>query len=300
MGEREFSSALTSVMRLEISLRRVVRFELMKLYGRHWLVNSGDIFSTLESRIDKDRRSGMYVEGTSELSYLSLSELTSLIFKICWQPVFRSVFSDRLYLQKDLQRLTIPLRNKIAHFRPVSREDLFNLRTTDGLLESLSAHYTSESLTSFHIPSDPEYVNDWIDPETERKAISELEGHGFKPVWEATTQLNNLRTYGYSLGAGIYCGHFFIEIFSDTYFPIVRLNQFMCRQTYEITFMTLKANKLRVFFSLRNDPRECSKKIRSLGKVLSLNQGNLSQDETDLVSEYFVGPSLAPQICFAI
>lgn len=58
--------------------------------------------------------------------------------------------------------------------------------------------------------------------------------------------------------------------------------------------MTLKANKLRVFLSLRNDAKECTKRIRSPSRALVSSHDTVQYDEDNPVSEYFIGPNLAP------
>lgn len=272
----------------------------MRLYGRKWLVESRGLFEQLEDRIERERKSGLLLTGASELSYLSLSELTHFIFKSQWKDIFNTVFGNQIYFHNDIKSETIPLRNKLAHFRPISKLDLFNLNSANRLLLALADYYSSDQLTLFHIPSDPEYSSDWVDPLIQEEASSQLSKLDFMPVWEATSQLDTLRSRGYSIGAGIFCGHFFVEIYSTDGFPVKSLNDFLNRQNQSVTFMSLYADKLRVFFSLRNDPRECARLIRSLGKILTCGVTCNELDGSEHLSEYFIGLSIKPIICFAI
>lgn len=297
-----FQSALAIVREFELTLRRVARLELMRRHGRHWLAESRSLYDTIEPRILSDSKAGLFDTSSSELSYLTLSELSFFIFKQGWNTVFRDIFGGHQGYLADIQTKITPLRNKVAHFRSVKREDLFNARGISEMREQLREHYTASSLTVFHIQSDPCYSESWIDNSVVKEATNALRLNQHETIWGVIAEGEYLRKFGISLGLGIYNGHLFVEFFSDSEFPVSALDQHLTKNKESISFLSLNAEKLRVFYSLVNGERETGKLIRSLYRILG-NSGNLknaTQDELSEVNEYFIGPNVPPTISFAL
>lgn len=298
----DFAAALRTVMEFELMLRRVTRLELMRRYGRKWLVEAPALYETIEPRIATDTRTGIYDSSCSELSYLTLRELSEFIFKQSWNSMFRSVFDGKLGYLSEIQTKINPLRNKVAHFRSVKKIDLFNARGIAEMRDCLRSHYTVSDLTVFHIQSDPCYSDLWIDEVITSEALASLRALKHENLWVIAAEGDYLRQFGYSLGLGVFHGHVFFEFFNEAGFPIEELDQFLVRHKEAISFISLHANKLRVFFSLANEPRDTAKLARGVQKILGAFRKNVESAERNSygVTEYFVGPNTAPMFSFAL
>src|SRR4051812_25659434 len=111
--------AYKKVLFFEILLRRIIRWEAREARGRQWLSALGDLQDSIEDRIQSEKRLRSYNSHSSELSYLSLSELLEIIFRVLWKECFQHVLSDRKHMRaKPCQGLNA-VRNKVAHFRPI-------------------------------------------------------------------------------------------------------------------------------------------------------------------------------------
>jgi hypothetical protein len=298
----DFEAALQTVMEFELTLRRITRLELMRRYGRKWLVEVPGLYETIEPRIAMDTRAGIYDSSCSELSYLTLRELSDFIFKQSWNTIFRAVFDGKLGYLSDIQKKINPLRNKIAHFRSVKRMDLFNARGIAEMRDGLRMHYTVGDLTAFHIQSDPCYSDSWIDGSITGEAIRALAEVGHENLWIVAAEGDYLRQFGFSLGLGLFHGHVFFEFFNERGFPIEELDLYLVRNKESISFISLHANKLRVLFSLANDPRDTAKLARGVQKILAAAGNDLIPEEPNAygVTEYFVGPNTPPMFSFAL
>jgi len=300
--QQNFETALQTIMQFELTLRRVIRFELMRRYGRKWLVEAPVLYETIEPRIATDTRAGIYDSSCSELSYLTLRELSDFIFKQSWNSIFRSVFNGKLSYLSEIQTKINPLRNKVAHFRPVRKMDLFNARGIAEMRECLRNHYTGSDLTVFHIQSDPCYSDLWIDSVVASEAMDSLRAVNHENLWSIAAEGDYLRQFGYSLGLGVFHGHVFFEFFNEEGFPIEELDRFLVSHKEAISFFSLHANKLRVFFSLANEPKDTAKLARGVQKILSnyRKKIDLAEHSSYGVTEYFVGPTMAPMFSFAL
>jgi hypothetical protein len=216
--------------------------------------------------------------------------------------MFRGVFHGKLGYLSEIQQKITPLRNKVAHFRPIKKVDLFNARGIAEMRDELRSHYTMSNLTTFHIQSDPCYIDSWIDRDITSEAINALTDAQHDQIWAVVAEGEHLRQLGYSLGLGIFNGHLFLEFYSDTGFPVEALDNHLQKNKEAITFLSLHANKLRVFFSLANDQKETSKQARGIQRLLSANRQSQTSDgsNTGGVTEYFVGPNMAPTFSFAL
>lgn len=283
-------------------LRRLARLELMKNYGRKWLISVNSLYDTIEPRISSDIRAGIYDSTSSELSYLTLNELSNFVFKILWSTIFKNIFNSQLSYLSDIQLKVSPLRNKVAHFRPIKTEDLFNTKIIFELRERLREYYSDPSLTQFYIPSDPCNYELWIDSEIISEVMVTLSSFNHERIWEVMDDAEPLRKYGFSFGLGVFNGHLFVEFYKDGDFPVTKLDDYMNANKELISFISLNANKLRIFFPLKNECKDNSKLIRSAFKVLAVSQStsiSLQKNFSD-VSEHFIGPNIPATFSFAI
>jgi hypothetical protein len=300
--QKDFQLALQAVMEFELTLRRVARLELMRRHGRRWLSETDALYEKVEPRIKIESKSGLYDSSCSELSYLTLKELSEFIFRQSWNTIFRKVFAGNFGYLSDIQRKINPLRNKIAHFRPIRKEDLFNARGVTDMLQQLRTHYTVSDLTLFHIQSDPCYCDAWVDEGIVSEGCQVLQSFNHDQLWGAVSEGEYLRQYGYSLGLGVFHGHVFVEFFSEFGFPVFELDKFCIKNKENLTFLSLHANKLRVFFSLVNEQRETAKLIRALHRLLGSGYSNMREPQSLVgeVTEHFIGPNMPPTFSFAL
>lgn len=301
--QKDFQLALQAVMEFELTLRRVARLELMRQHGRRWLSETDALYEKVEPRIRIESKSGLYDISCSELSYLTLKELSEFIFRQSpWNTIFRKVFAGNFGYLSDIQRKINPLRNKIAHFRPIRKEDLFNARGITEMRQQLRDHYTVSELTLFHIQSDPCYCDAWVDEGVISEGREVLQDFNHDQLWGVVSEGEYLRQYGYSLGLGVFHGHVFIEFFNDSGFPVSALDNYCIKHKENLTFVSLHANKLRVFFSLVNEQRETAKLIRALHKLLGSSHSNQHDPQILVgeVTEHFIGPNMPPTFSFAL
>jgi hypothetical protein len=108
---------------IETYLRVVARWELRGRNPADWrgLIPSL-ILAEAEARQEQERSIGYLDERKSGiLSYLNLSELKDLILGPLW-PAFRKQWPPEDMVRSEFKKL-IAIRNKIAHFRPVTSRD---------------------------------------------------------------------------------------------------------------------------------------------------------------------------------
>src|ERR1700674_275586 len=132
-------SAYRRVLFFEILLRRAIRWEARGARGRQWLGAFGELQDRIEDRIQSERRSGFFNSHSSELSYLSLSELLEIVFDCLWQECLQQVLSNRKHIRFGPCRGLSSVRNKVAHFRPVDKSDANALFAADYLFEAMGS-----------------------------------------------------------------------------------------------------------------------------------------------------------------
>jgi hypothetical protein len=126
---------------IETYLRLVVRWEASGLQGAAWKsFIPPELQKQIGEKLSQERGVG-YLDArpASPLSYLTLAELKDIITGPMWAGDFRRWGALELVLG-DFRKL-IAVRNKIAHFRPVTARDLRNvIRFAEDLIE-WTAHY---------------------------------------------------------------------------------------------------------------------------------------------------------------
>jgi len=284
----------------ELMLRRLIRWEMTGKYGRLWLFKLGNQLDTI-SRIEAyEKRLNLYEPSTSELSYLSLTELLSIIFLDQWRGLFEDVFGNDKGLAKRIQYSIVPIRNKIAHFRPVRKADNDMLGLAHEVRSCLEQYYSAAEPVEDYLSSDPELLCEQIEPGIVEPIVKKFSGFGIAEVWQSYGMIEGIRALGVSLGLGIGANHFFIEMRWPRDPPIDVLNRWTLASRFCVTSVVISGNLVRMFFPYRAEMKELRKSIRAIGSMPSSavdqqrDVGNCStleylvdSDQTALVSMGF-------------
>lgn len=264
-----------SIGQIEITLRRALRFELMGTYGRKWLVSLGDNFDLIQERLRNEALSSR--RPISELSYLSLGELVHILFDQLWTAHFAKIFNQRRSFKSSLLRDLTPLRNKVAHFREISKQDVFNLASAAECIGLMSDYYSHPSRTSAYLPADPYWISDSIDSDGEQTLVKQLEELNLANLWDEYSAFESIKTVGLRTGVGLYAKHFFLELYSaDTSAFTPALAHWYANHNDTVTFVRCGKKIIRVFWTTSLTAVDLKKDIRSL--LRTLLDKNLSND----------------------
>lgn len=290
----------------EVTLRRVVRWELMTKYGRSWLSETGEYLDLINDRITAEVKKGMTRGSSSYLSYLTLGELQALIFKDFWQNSFANIFDGKKSLQKDLLERVMPVRNKVAHFRPITNSEYLSLNVVTDFFNILKQHYQISSHTLFYLSGDPQNANELLDPTLLNEAQVSLKGFGCESLLEVFFGLQWLRAYGVSPGIGIFKNNFFIELYFDKGYSSDTLRNWVEKKEYEVTVATFsdRPKVVRIFIPLVLEVKIISKTIEAFANIAKDScQGdefdNQSVDLKEVASEIFIEKSEGKNLSFA-
>ena len=110
---------------IESFLRTLVRWELRGLNPAAWQgMIPAEVLSEAKARQDQERAiCYVDVRKCGLLSYLTLSELKDIIIGPLWERAIRNHWPPLDLVQGEFKKL-IAIRNKVAHFRPVTSRDL--------------------------------------------------------------------------------------------------------------------------------------------------------------------------------
>lgn len=111
------------ISRLENHMRDLIVYRLTRLAGEKWIKQRvpEDIRKEWMTRIGKERSLGRAVR--RPIDYADFSDLMDIICRRDnWRDEFHTLFENKNDLQASFVRL-IPVRNAIAHSRPLSRSD---------------------------------------------------------------------------------------------------------------------------------------------------------------------------------
>lgn len=277
----------------EILLRRVLRWELMSSEGRSWLLCLGDHFNEIELRIKREKNAGLYSKGSSELSYLTLSELIRIIFSELWFKKFSRVFSGDKGLSKLLINSVVPLRNKLAHFRPIDIFDLSNLKTIHIAESLLKKFYSNDSCMEFYLSSDPDWVDEMLDEDNINEIRICLSKYNLIGLLDEFWKIDSIRNNRYWPGIGLYKDHIFIELhyFEDS--PALDIESWLDTNKHEVTLITKTQSKLRFFWPIILGKQDIKKGIIGLQRMITHSSKNRLQDNINFTSEYFVQQHLS-------
>lgn len=140
---------------VESYLRTLVRWELRGAYPADWKGRLPARFvAAAKERCDQERTIGYLDERRSGLlSYLNLSELKDVITDALWGAALTDAWPPKELLRGEFKKL-IGIRNKVAHFRPVTARDLRVISRFVEDLEDWTKHYKRARLYAPFIESD--------------------------------------------------------------------------------------------------------------------------------------------------
>lgn len=294
------------ISEFEVTLRRVVRWELMSKYGSAWLSETDEYLDLINDRIAAEVKRGMTRGSSSYLSYLTLGELQSLIFKDFWQSSFANVFNGKKSFQKDLIQRVIPVRNKIAHFRPVTNAEYSGLAVASDVFNVLKQHYQTSSHTLFYMSGDPQNASELLDSNLLAEAKAGLKGFECESLLEIFFGLQWLRAYAVSPGMGVFKNNLFIEFYFDKNYSLNTLKNWIEKKEYEINIATFSNIPMvvRIFIPLVLGGKAISKTIEAFANIAkdSCQGDGLNHQPADLkelASEIFVDKSEGKALSFA-
>jgi len=106
---------------LEKTLRCFVRNELSKICEKWWRQRiPGDVWSAAEERKRDEEKRLMHSIDLHPLWYVDFYDYVKIIVrKNNWEEVFKAVFINKEGFKTSMEKL-VPIRNKVAHMRPLS------------------------------------------------------------------------------------------------------------------------------------------------------------------------------------
>ena len=283
-----------------------MRWELMTKYGRSWLSETGGYLDLINDRIAAEVKKGMTRGSSSYLSYLTLGELQTLIFRDFWQNSFANIFDGKKSLQKELLERVLPVRNKIAHFRPVTNAEYSGLNVAVNFFNILKQHYQTSSHTLFYLSGDPQTAGELLDPTLLNEALVILKGFGCESLLEVFFGLQWLRAYGMSPGIGVFKNNLFVELYFDKNYSSDTLRNWVEKKEYEVTVATFSdlPKVVRIFVPLVLGVKVISKTIEAFANTAKEScQGegfnNQPVDLKEVASEIFIDKSEGKNLSFA-
>ncbi len=284
-------SAYKKVLFFEILLRRVIRWEARGARGRQWLGAFGELHDRIEDRIQSERRSGSFNSHSSELSYLSLSELFEIVFDCLWEECFQQVLSNKRHIRINPCRGLNAVRNKVAHFRPVDENDRKALSNAEYLFEALGSYYRNHLKARAYIPGDFDRADDQLNDEELGKLSAYLGGHGADSVWDEFQRLDSVRAYGMSPGIGVVSHHVFYELYTKGAFGASRLVDCLERNKQEITFMNvgITASYVRIFMPIKIGAPDILKVMKKITVAARESLEDPPHIPADVIREFDLG-----------
>jgi hypothetical protein len=278
----------------------------MTKYGRAWLSETNGYLDLINDRIAAEVKKGMTRGSSSYLSYLTLGELQTLIFRDFWQSSFANIFHGKKSLQKELLERVMPVRNKIAHFRPITNTEYTGLNVASDFFNTLKQHYQTSSHTLFYLSGDPQNACELLDSASLEEAQVSLKEFGCESLLEVFFSLQWLRAYGVSPGIGIFKNNLFIELYFDKNYSLDILRNWIEKKEYEITIATFSnsPNVVRIFIPLILGAKVISKTIdgfANISKEACHGNGFNQQpaDSKEIASEIFIDKSEGKTLSFA-
>ena len=281
--------AYENIAAFEILLRRLLRWHLMSQYGRGWLVKIGaEYYELIELRIQQEKRTGQYSKSSSELSFLTLGELISIIFERLWHSSFKVLFKSDLGLREALRRSILPLRNKVAHFRTVDQFDLnLGIRYALELKEYLYEYYGSPERIPLYVTSDLDATDDLIDKDIIRQIRAELSALGIDYFWDEFGKLESVRFNSVGCGFGIFDDNIFIELDLSLQNIHLDFTEWFELHKYCISSIVFDDPKFRIFMPSKSDKDSVKRAMNSLNKRISHNV-RFAENDHFVESEYLI------------
>jgi hypothetical protein len=143
---------------MEAYLRFMLRWELVGAFAENWKTHLADVMDEAEKRLEQER--ALRIIDADELnimSYMMLSDLKDVMFRDTVWPLFKQQWPPMDMLQTDF-KLLIAVRNKNAHFRPVTPRDLRAIERVQTIISEMTEHYRRERANAF--PKAPDKLPD--------------------------------------------------------------------------------------------------------------------------------------------
>ena len=293
-------TAYQNIAAFEILLRRLLRWQLMSLHGREWLIQIGsDYYDLIDYRIRNEKKNGQYWNGSSELSFLSLSELISLVFDKLWFSSFRVVFKSDIGLKEALRKSIIPLRNKVAHFRTIDQFDLnIGVRYIPELRQHLCEYYSSPDRVPLYISSDLDASDDLIDLEIQNQINKELIFYGIEYFWNEFGKFESIRAINIGCGFGIFDGNLFIELDLSQNNNQLNLVDWFNQNKYCVNSISFDEPKIRIFIPLKAEKDAVKRTMSSLYKKIA-HDIKIPLSNNFVEDEYIINSKLGEPVSLA-
>ena len=291
LRERD-KQAYEQVFNHETLLRRVLRWELRGHFGQHWYGELGKYCARVEDQIQSEKVESCYDPRVSALGYLGLRDSTALITGRHWDDIFKPIFSGSVqkHTIKSGLRSVISVRNKVAHFRPVSSYQV-EFGVAEKMRSALSEYYDLKLNAAFHLSGEPEKRGEQFGTTEINRLVECLSQLGLKLVWEKYSSLESMRTEGLSPGFGVVGHHVFYEIYGNGSFKSEPILRWIKRVEHEVTFLNIgkHANYLRVFIPIKQGPREISKCMRGLASTAKAGNSDKWKTMDEIRTEFDFG-----------
>jgi hypothetical protein len=280
--------AYSKVASCEGFLRRVLRWELRGHAGNQWKREINSRISDLIERQAVERMNGLYIDHGCPFAYLSLNELVEVMFRDLWKPIFREVFGNNRATAADLHRLR-QIRNRIAHFRPVSEAQVSMLDTAFAILDGLRAYYGRHKQSHAYIPGAFERAEEQLDSDETALLISQLGASERNELWSEFGKQEAIRAKGLSPGMGVVHHHVFFELYTRGSFSADPVHRFALRFQDSITFLNVGcfSDYVRVFVPLKNDLQNIKKILREFYETADDANTNGTIDSPETTTRKF-------------
>jgi hypothetical protein len=140
--QEDYGACYRTLFEIESYLRWLARWELRGNGGAEWLgLLPEELLAEVRVRIRQEQEARVVDDLKSGLlSYLHLSELKDLLCTTLWDRCLAKQWPDREVVIAEFKQL-IAVRNKVAHFRPVTAWDVGVVRRFSEYLERWSKRY---------------------------------------------------------------------------------------------------------------------------------------------------------------
>lgn len=275
----------------EVFLRRILLWELRGAFGPKWYSQLGSHTTEIEDRIRIEKRQNIFDSQVSELAYLGLSDLADIVCRLQWDTIFGRVLRGTpKHLVKQELRSIVAMRNKVAHFRPVTSYEA-EVGFIQQLLGVFHRHYHGCMEAAVYLSGDPSKSDDQFNTPELRDLQAALTRNRLQEVWDEYGRLEHIRSDGLSPGIGIVDHHIFYEIFVDGSFASERIAAWAIREKHAVTFLTIGkyANYLRAFVPLKADPGQIVKVMKGLAAVAKLSATSTLRNEDEVSADFDFG-----------
>jgi hypothetical protein len=275
----------------------------MSRHGAGWFYELDGYYEIAEERRKKERELIRTNIGSSSLSYLSLGELQRIIFKDKWAECFAQVFKGSKTPQHDLLKLIMPVRNKIAHFRPVSESDRRALDSVDYIYQLLREYYTQGRFTEIYLSTEPSRSSELMENFLLREAEEAFRNRGMIEVWNEFLSIDWLRAYSVYPGIGLFKDNAFIEFYCQSY-NIDPLLRWLVSQDSYLNCVSIndKVGLIRIFIPLVLGEKLALKSIKGvvgLMKEANAGTGSIKSNLGWLGQMELVNNFSSNNVCFA-